>query len=75
VGTSAALKHAQAPVAPRDSRVLLLGETGTGKQLIARAIHNHSRREDRAFAKFNCAAIPTGLQVNWFDMKKERSQV
>ncbi|HEX2491545.1 MAG TPA: sigma 54-interacting transcriptional regulator, partial [Blastocatellia bacterium] len=48
-------------VAPNDSTVLLLGETGTGKELIARALHDHGRRKDRTFVKLNCAAIPTGL--------------
>src|SRR2546422_10931816 len=48
-------------VPPSDSTVLLLGETGTGKELIARAIHERSRRKDRTLIKLNCAAIPTGL--------------
>jgi formate hydrogenlyase transcriptional activator len=64
IGNSPALKHVLQmveTVAPCDSTVLLLGETGTGKELIARAIHEHSRRKERTFVKLNCAAIPTGL--------------
>src|SRR5260370_25426031 len=64
VGNSPALKRVPqlvGTVAPSDSTVLLLGETGTGKELIARAIHDRSRRKDRTFVKVNCAAIPTGL--------------
>jgi formate hydrogenlyase transcriptional activator len=64
IGTSAALRHVLQmveTVAPSDSTVLLLGETGTGKELIARAIHQRSRRSERTFVKLNCAAIPTGL--------------
>src|SRR5882672_525344 len=64
VGSSPALKHVLElveTVASSDSTVLLLGDTGTGKELIARAIHDHSRRKDRTFVKLNCAAIPTGL--------------
>jgi len=48
-------------VAPTDSTVLLLGETGTGKELVARAIHSLSARRDKNFIKLNCAAVPTGL--------------
>src|ERR1700731_4341766 len=64
IGSSAALKHVLQQVetvAPNDSTVLLLGETGTGKELIARAIHDRSRRKQRTLVKLNCAAIPTGL--------------
>ncbi len=64
IGKSSALQRVLAQVeivAPTDSTVLLHGETGTGKELIARAIHNLSSRRDRAFVRMNCAAIPTGL--------------
>src|SRR6202165_4805370 len=64
VGQSSGLRHVLhlvETVAPSDSTVLLLGETGTGKELIARAIHERSRRRERPFVNLSCAAIPTGL--------------
>jgi formate hydrogenlyase transcriptional activator len=64
VGESAALRRVLTQVeavAPTDSTVLVLGETGTGKELIARALHDRSPRRERTFVKLNCAAIPTGL--------------
>lgn len=64
IGNSAGIRHVLemvSTVAPSDSTVLLLGETGTGKELVARAIHTNSRRNTRTFVKLNCAAIPTGL--------------
>ncbi|MGP0593817.1 sigma 54-interacting transcriptional regulator [Nitrospira sp. T9] len=64
IGESAELKRVLQQVeivAPTDSTVLIQGETGTGKELIARALHHLSSRKERAFVKLNCAAIPTGL--------------
>jgi PAS domain S-box-containing protein len=64
IGRSDALKGVMekvAKVAPSDATVLLLGETGTGKELVARAIHRMSKRKDNSFIKLNCAAIPSGL--------------
>ena len=64
IGTSPALKRALEDVetvAPTDSTVLIFGETGTGKELIARALHNLSSRSEHPLVKVNCAAIPTGL--------------
>jgi formate hydrogenlyase transcriptional activator len=64
IGKSSVLQHVLEQievVAPTDSGVLIQGETGTGKELIARAIHNLSARRDMPFIKLNCAAIPSGL--------------
>jgi formate hydrogenlyase transcriptional activator len=64
IGESPALRHILSQiekVAPTDSTILIRGETGTGKELIARAIHNLSGRRERTLVKVNCAAIPTGL--------------
>ena len=64
VGQSSALTHVLRQVelvAPTDSTVLILGETGTGKELIARAIHGRSSRRERPLIKVNCAALPSGL--------------
>jgi formate hydrogenlyase transcriptional activator len=64
IGESPAIKQVLTQVgivAPTDSTVLILGETGTGKELLARAIHDRSKRCERTFVKLNCAAIPTGL--------------
>jgi formate hydrogenlyase transcriptional activator len=64
VGDSPAIRRVMAQVelvAPAGSTVLILGETGTGKEVIARAVHNLSPRKERTFVKVNCAAIPSGL--------------
>lgn len=64
IGESPAIKKVLKQVgivAPTDSTVLISGETGTGKELLARAIHDRSKRRERTFVKLNCAAIPTGL--------------
>ena len=64
IGRSSSLQAVFAQVkivAPTDSTVLLLGETGTGKELVAKALHNRGSRRDRPFVRVNCAAIPSGL--------------
>jgi PAS domain S-box-containing protein len=64
IGRSSALRGVMqkvAKVAPSDATVLLLGETGTGKELVARALHHRSQRQGKSFIKLNCAAIPSGL--------------
>jgi formate hydrogenlyase transcriptional activator len=64
IGESPLLKQALSEVrtvAPTGATVLILGETGTGKELVARAVHRMSRRSQNNFVKLNCAAIPTGL--------------
>jgi DNA replication protein DnaC len=85
VGRSAALKQVLGQVvtvAPTGATALILGETGTGKELIARAIHRLSLRKDRPFITLNCAAIPTGLleirhaaHRNLLQVRKPLSQV
>ena len=67
IGTSPcldAVRRAVSQVAPTDARVLILGETGTGKELIARSIHGQSPRRNRAFIPVNCAALAPGLMVS-----------
>jgi formate hydrogenlyase transcriptional activator len=69
IGTSAAIKNVLRQVkiaAPADTTVLIQGETGTGKELIARALHTLSTRQERTFVKLNCAAIPGGLLESEF---------
>ena len=78
VGASMSLKAVQsriAKVAPTDSTVLITGETGTGKELIARAVHKRSRRSGHAFVSVNCAALaPTLISSELFGHEKEPSR-
>jgi formate hydrogenlyase transcriptional activator len=67
VGSSEALRKVLrqiAKLASSDSKVLILGETGTGKELVARSIHKRSNRADRAFIGVNCTAIPPSLTAS-----------
>jgi formate hydrogenlyase transcriptional activator len=76
VASSPALKRVldyASIVATTDPTVLITGETGTGKERVARAIHGMSRRKDRSFIKLNCAAIPTGLLDELFGHEKGAS--
>src|SRR6266566_9174832 len=64
IGASEAIRRVQKTIglaADGNATVLILGETGTGKELVARALHEHGRRKDKAFIAVNCAAIPTEL--------------
>jgi formate hydrogenlyase transcriptional activator len=78
IGSSAAMKRVMgqvALVAPTDATVLILGETGTGKELVARAVHRMSPRKNLPFVTLNCAAIPTGLwKASCSVMKEELSR-
>ena len=74
IGNSLALKHVLElvqTVAPTDSTVLLLGETGSGKELIARAIHDHSRRRQRTFVKLNLCGYSNGSAGEWIVWTRE----